>query len=129
MENEHFARVLNKRMLELGMSQADLARAAFGETTDNRGYTVARGRDRISSYLHGKSLPDPVNLQKLADALGMSPESLAPDITAATVDRENPEVALTAIAGHSDKVLLRVNKLVPLALAAQIVTLISNAEP
>lgn len=33
---------------------------------------------------------------KLADALGVEVKDLAPDITAATVDREYPEVKLTS---------------------------------
>lgn len=128
LEVENFARKLHKHMVERGMSQSDLARAAFGTTTDPRGYTVARSRDRISSYLRGASLPDPINLQKIADALGINKEELAPDLTASAVERENPELALTAIAGHSDKVLLRVNKLVPLQVAARVISMISEAD-
>jgi transcriptional regulator with XRE-family HTH domain len=125
-EVEQFARRLNQLMLDKGWSQSDLARAAFGETTDKRGYTVARNRDRISTYLRGAGFPDPVNLQKLAEALGTTKEELAPDITGSAIERENPEIALTAIAGHADRVLLKVNKLLPMWLAAEIVTLISK---
>jgi transcriptional regulator with XRE-family HTH domain len=126
IEMDRFARKLHQLMIERGMSQSDLARKAFGVKTDARGYDVARKRDRISVYLKGASIPDPVNLQKLAEALGVDISELAPDIQAATIDRENPEVALTAIAGHNDKVHLQVNKLLPMSLAAKIVGMIAD---
>ena len=68
------------------------------------------------------------NLERMAKILGVDPKELAPDLTAATVDRENPEISLTAVAGHHDSVYLRVNKLVSLELAAKIATLISEYE-
>lgn len=126
IELERFARKLHEKMIEKGMSQSDLAAAVWGRTTDARGYDVAKGRDRISVYLKGESFPDPHNLQRIAEALGMTTAELAPDITAATVEKENPEIAMTMIAGHSDKVYLRVNKLVPLALAAKVITMLSD---
>ncbi len=127
-EMENFARRLHEALVQNRMSQSDLARKVWGSTTDKRGYDVARNRDRISVYLRGESLPDASNMQAIADALGMTVAELAPDVTAAAVERENPEVAMTAIAGHTDKVYLRVNKLVPLALAAKIVTLLADVE-
>lgn len=126
IETEQFARRLHKLMLDRGMSQSDLARKVWGKTTDGRGYDVAKNRDRISVYLRGQSYPDPVNLSKMADALGVPVEELAPDAVASAVERENPEVQMTAIAGHSDKVFLRVNKLVPMTVAAQIISLLSE---
>ena len=128
LELERFARKLHEAMIKKGMSQSDLAAAIWGRTTDARGYEVARNRDRISVYLQGRSLPDPQNLQKIADVLGTTVEELAPDITAAAVEKENPEVAMTAIAGHSDKVFLRVNKLVPMLVAAEIISMLSKLD-
>lgn len=127
IELERFQRRLHEAINNANISASDLAAKIWGRTTDPRGYSVAKGRDRISAYLHGKSFPDPKNLKLLADALGMTPEELAPDITAATVEKENPEIAMTAIAGHSQRVYLRVNKLVPLPLAARVIQLLSEA--
>ena len=126
LEVDQFARRLYKLMNAQGLSQSDLAKKAFGTKVDARGYTVAKNRDRISVYFKGKSLPDPKNLELLATALNMSDEDLAPDIAAATIDRENPEVAMTAIAGHHDRVHLELNKLVPMALASKIISMISE---
>lgn len=126
VEMERFARKLHEAMVKKGMSQSDLAAAVWGRTTDARGYEVAKNRDRISVWLKGAVYPDPHNLKKVAEALGVDPLELAPDVAASTVEKENPEIAMTAISGHSDKVFLRVNKLVPLPLAAKIIGLLSE---
>lgn len=127
-EMERFAKRLNERMLAREMSQADLARAVWGSMTDKRGYEVARNRDRISVYLRGLGFPDPINLKKIADVLGTTPEDLAPEMQASKAERDNPEVLMSAIAGHPDRVLLRVNKLVPLSVAAEIISIISKLD-
>lgn len=115
-------------MVQRGLSQSDLAREVWGTTTDTRGYTVAKNRDRIGAYLRGESLPEPQNLARLAEALGTKTEELAPDIVAATVDREAPELALTMVAGHPDKAHLQINKLVPIGLAVKIMGLLTEGE-
>jgi len=127
IELERFASRLQHFRTEKGWSQSDLAREVWGEIETKAGRKVARNRDRISVYEMGKAWPDPHNLVKIAAALGVSPEELAPDITAATVDRQNPEFAMTAIAGHSDKVHLKVNKLVPWNIATMVSQLLDYA--
>jgi transcriptional regulator with XRE-family HTH domain len=128
-EIEMFSRRLHEAMIKKGLSQSDLAAMIWGRTKDQRGYDVAKGRDRISVWLRGKAIPDPQNLKKLADTLELDVAELAPDITAATVEKENPEIAMTMIAGHADKVFLRVNMLVPLALASKVIAMLSEARP
>jgi len=128
VELEQFARRLHQMLTDRGMSQSDLAREIWGETKDSRGYSVAKNRDRISAYLRAESLPEPQNLAKIAEVLGVAPEDLVPDLTAATVDRERPEVAMTMVAGHTDRVHLQVNTLLPLGVAAQIIALIDQAK-
>jgi transcriptional regulator with XRE-family HTH domain len=127
MELEQFASKLQHFRSEKGGSQSDLAREVWGEIETKTGRKVAKNRDRISTYEMGKSWPDPHNLMKIAQALGVPPEELAPDITAATVDRQNPEIALVAVAGHHDKVHLKVNKLVSMTIATQIMQLLNYA--
>ena len=91
---ERFARRLQELRTNKGLSQSDLARLIWGsQTNKHTGRLEARNRDRISVYEMGKAWPDPHNLVKIAAALGVSPEELAPDITAATVERENPELS------------------------------------
>jgi transcriptional regulator with XRE-family HTH domain len=126
---QQFARRLHELLTEKDMSGADLARAAFGTHVNKRtGYTEATGRDRISAYLAGKTYPEPRTLQKLADALGVTAEDLAPDAVAATVDRENPAISINMVEGHPDKVHLVVNKLVPLAVAMEIGSILAKLE-
>lgn len=128
MELEQFASRLQQFRTEKGWSQSDLAREVWGVTKTKAGREVAKNRDRISTYEMGKSWPDPHNLMKIADALSVPPEELAPDITASTIDRQNPELALTAVAGHSDKVHLKVNKLLPMNIATLIMQLLGYAD-
>jgi transcriptional regulator with XRE-family HTH domain len=126
---QQFARRLHELLVEKDMSQSDLARRAFGEETSKKtGYTGAKGRDRISAYLAGKTYPEPRTLQKLAEALGTTPEALAPDAVAAAVDRENPAISINMVEGHSDKVHLIVNKLVPLSVAMEIGSILAKSE-
>jgi transcriptional regulator with XRE-family HTH domain len=127
MELEQFASRLQHFRTEKGWSQSDLAREVWGEIETRAGRKVAKNRDRISTYEMGKSWPDPHNLMKIASALGVPPEELAPDITAATVDRQNPEFAMTVVAGHSDKCHLKVNKLVPWSIATMVSQLLDYA--
>ena len=129
LDMAEFARRLHAVMTEKGLRQSDLARAIWGTRKDPKtGYEVAKNRDRISVYLKGMTVPDPVNLKKLADALGVTPEELAPEITRSVVERENPEISVTAVAGQSERVLLRVNKLLPLAAVTEILRVISAHE-
>lgn len=115
-------------MTAKGWGNSDLARAVWGETTDTKGYKVARNRDRIGVYLRGDGWPEPKTAEKMAEVFGIPKEELMPDVTAATVDREHPELALTMVAGHTDKVHLQVNALVPLTIASQIIALIEQSK-
>ena len=126
MQMQTFARKLREIMQSKGLSQSDLARAVFGTMTDTRGYEVAAGRDRISSYLAGKSLPNSVNIQRLADALSTKVEDLAPELAASAIDKSHPEVSITQVTGRQDQTLLQINKLLPFHLAVKIVALISE---
>jgi transcriptional regulator with XRE-family HTH domain len=128
LEIQSFARKLHNLMIAKGLSQSDLARAIWGKTQDVRGFDVAKNRDRISQYLKGLSVPEPTNMAKLAKELGVTVAELAPDATAAAVDRANPAVSMTMIAGHADKTHLQINQLVHLKTAAKIMALLSEDE-
>jgi transcriptional regulator with XRE-family HTH domain len=123
-----FARKLHAAMTARGMSQSDLARAAFGEYTNAGGYTVAKNRDRVSVYLAGKSLPDAKNLELLAKALDMPVEELAPPEAVPAAIREAPSLVMEAIPDQQGLVQLRLNKVLPLELAAKIVAPVGEHE-
>jgi len=128
LELQEFARNLYRRLMDKGWTQSDLARAAFGTTTDARGYKVAKGRDRISVYLRGKAFPEPKTLARIAKALDCTPEELAPEAHASAIDREHPELAINVAAGHPDEVHLIVNKIVKSSVAAQVFALLADSD-
>ena len=128
LEMETFARRLHQLMVQKNLSQSDLAKKIWGTRTDKRGYQVARNRDRISVYLKGNTIPDTKSIARIADALGVPAAELAPDITASTVEKENPELAMTVVSGHEDKCHLRVNMLIDLRTAAEVVALLTKAK-
>jgi transcriptional regulator with XRE-family HTH domain len=125
VELDQFARRLHQKMTEKGLGNSDLARIIWGEmdVKDHKTgnvYKAAKNRDRIGVYLAGKGYPEPATMQKIADALGVTKEWLAPELTAAAIDRERPEFAMAMVAGHLDKVHVQINALLPLAAAAEI---------
>lgn len=68
LTRKQFAARLFNLANERGWNQAETARQA--------GVT----RDSVSNYMRGSYLPDAVNLRKLADAFGLKPEDLLPNI-------------------------------------------------
>jgi transcriptional regulator with XRE-family HTH domain len=126
---ETFGARLSQALLDKGWKQTDLARKVWNEVRiDNRGYESVVGRDRISQYCSGKVMPEPATLRRIAKELGKTVEWLAPNLTANAVERSVPDIAITAVAGHHDKVLVRVNKLMPLESALKIGTIIAESE-
>ena len=126
-ELDQFAKRLQGLRTAKGYSQSDLAREVWGEIVSKRtGHKVAKNRDRISSYEMGKSWPEPQTLAKIAAALGVTPEELAPGRTGAPVERQNPEFAAVTVANHPDKVMLRFSMLVSFDEMARIVALLNE---
>jgi len=78
LELELFASRLAYFREARGWSQSDLAREVWGEIETKAGRRVAKNRDMISTYEMGKSWPDPHNLIKIAAALEVDVEELAP---------------------------------------------------
>lgn len=72
-----FGEELARLMLKRGLTASRLAAKIWGRYVNTEGKNVARGRDRISVWLAGKSLPSETNLRKLADALDVEVSALA----------------------------------------------------
>jgi transcriptional regulator with XRE-family HTH domain len=122
---QEFARRLEDLLRERGMRKSDLARAMWGDTLDKvTGRPVAKHRDRISEWTNGKSLPEPRNLELLAQTLGVPVEHLAEPLIAQAVDRERSSLQIVQAAGHPDKVHLKVDKLVTSKIASQVMALL-----
>lgn len=113
-----FGRRLQARMLDLGWNQSDLARAA------------GLGRDAISTYVRGRSFPEPKSLKALADALRVEPQELLPNEVAMAMRSDTaPMLEIKQAAGYPDRVYLRVNRLVTLDQAAQIFGILKTDNP
>src|SRR5580692_8188469 len=81
-----FAANLKRCMQERNLSQSDLARAIWKEErTDSRGYPQPLNKDRISAWVNGRVLPTQENLEKAAEALGVTPEALLPEVDPAFI--------------------------------------------
>ncbi|MGH7035663.1 MAG: helix-turn-helix domain-containing protein, partial [Stellaceae bacterium] len=87
---------------------------------------VARGRDSISNYLRGTTIPDPKNRDKLAKALGVPPEELLPNGLFDAIEREEPSLEIKQVVGHSGQVWLRVNQLVTFDQALKIAGILND---
>jgi transcriptional regulator with XRE-family HTH domain len=120
-QKRDFGRRLQRLLDQKGMIQSNLARLVFGTRTTLQGYTVPRGRDRISNYCAGKTWPRPHIMKKIADGLGVQIIDLAPTY-GAPADKE-PEWSVTKVNGQ-DKVFLRINKLLPELVAVEIARLL-----
>lgn len=122
-----FARRLRELREARNLSKSDLAKMVWGTMTDSRGYTVSRNRDRVSVYEDGKAVPSQENLKQLADALGVAVGDLAPDlVTSKTSTAKKPAISMSVVEGATDRAVLTINCQVSLALAAQIIQMISS---
>ncbi len=116
LTKQEFARRLTQLLLDKGWNQADLARAA------------EIGRDAVSTYVRGRSLPTPLNLRKIADALGVEGESLLPNAVENAVDNDLPSFEMREAAGHPGRCWVRVNRLLTFRQALAIAHVL-DAEP
>lgn len=116
MRKQEFARRVSALLMERNMSQADLSRAC------------GLGRDSISSYVAGKTLPEPKNAKALADALGVTVPELYPGAVENAVDAEIPALQLTGVAGHPNRAWLRINRALSFTAAAKIIAVLEEED-
>ena len=109
-----FAKRVYSLMTKKNWSQSDLARAS------------GLGRDSISQYVRGNNIPSPKNLQKMAGALGVTPVELYPNYEAAAIEQEIPSLSFRQMPGDEQHMWVRINKKVPMAVAAQIMKLMNE---
>jgi transcriptional regulator with XRE-family HTH domain len=126
IKNE-FARRLEARRIELGWNQSELARQASEYLPkpakgQKQGHSV--GRDQISHYSRGISLPRPEVLRALAKALGCEPRDLVPAGVPSTVT----PAAFRMVSIDGDRVQLTVNRVVSFETATKIVALLAEED-
>lgn len=114
LTKQEFARRLYKKMVAKGWHQSELARQA--------GVT----RDAVSTYVRGVCMPDPINAQKLADALGVPISELLPNQIEMAIDRDPPAIEMKVSASNPGLAWLRINRLVQTSTAMEVVNLLSR---
>lgn len=123
---QDFARRLYRHMNAKGWTNSDLARSVWGERTNARGYVEAKGRDRISVYLKGETIPEATTLKMLAEALGVDEADLCPSRLKSALAWEPQSVSLAVAPGHPDKGRLQIDRIIPFTLAAKIISLLAE---
>lgn len=113
LTKQEFGRRLYKLMIRKGWTQSELARQA------------GIARDSVSTYVRGVSLPEPLNLERLAKALDVSAVELLPNHTEAAMDDETPSLELKISTANSLVSWLRVNRLVSTDTAMKVVQLLN----
>lgn len=114
LTKQQFGRRLFGLMLEKGWNQSELARRA------------GLARDAISVYIRGKSLPTPLSLKALAEALGVTEAELLPNQTESAIDEDNPAFEMKVSPSAPNVAWLRVNRLVALSTAVKVAEILEQ---
>jgi hypothetical protein len=126
---EHWGHRLNRLLIDARMSQSQLARLVWGETTtDSRGYDRVVGKDRISVFINHGRVPRTWVIEKIAKIFKVDPEDLCPEAFDKATPAQIPALRIETLDGREDRVLLRVNRVVPGEIAAKIYALIMSAD-
>lgn len=84
---ERLKKIVAKRIVQLlrekNMTQSDLARAS------------GLGKDSISLYVRGKTLPGPRHIERIAHGFQMTPERLLPNVPKGVIRAHRPASELT----------------------------------
>lgn len=112
LTKQEFGRRLHRMLLERGWRQSELARRGDLQ------------RDSISNYVRGRSLPTPLNLQKMASALGVKPEDLLPNHLESAIAEDEPDFELKVSPGDGTRAWVRLNRMLSLETAVQIAALV-----
>ena len=109
-----FGKRLLSLMLKKGWNQSELARK------------VGIGRDSISQYVRGRSIPSPANLDKLAGILGIEKDVLFPNYDAQTNAIEAATLEIKSIDSDAEHMWLRVNMKVPAEKALAVLQILKS---
>ena len=101
-------------MLKKGWNQSELARKCD------------LGRDSISQYVRGRSIPTPGNLNKLAGILGVEATTLFPNYDAQANAIEAATVEIKSIDSDAENMWLRVNMKVPAEKALEVLKILKS---
>lgn len=114
IRKQEFAKRLYKIIVARNLTQSEVARLA------------EVGRDSISQYVRGMSIPKPRTLVKIAEALKVEPEELFPNYQAASVEEELPEQNFKGVTGDPEHMWVRLNIKLPKAKALEVMRIINE---
>lgn len=116
LTKQEFARKLYDLIMARGWNQSELARRA------------GVGRDAISTYIRGRSFPEPRTLKRLAEALDMKTEDLLPNSVISAVEQDEPALCIQESPGHPDKCWIKVNRMVTANQAMRIMQIVHETD-
>ena len=114
LTRQEFGKRLYNLMMQKKMSQSDLSRAS------------GMGRDSISQYVRGRSVPSPRNLQKLCDALDVDSDVLFPNYDAQANAIEQATLEIKSIEADTENFWLRINMKVPAMKAVEVMRILKG---
>ena len=97
IRKSEFGNRLRDLIFKKGWNQSDLARKA------------KMGRDSISTYIRGRSVPTPQNLERLSKALDISSEKLYPNYSANAAALEEPIMQIKQVNDDSGMMWLKIS--------------------
>jgi transcriptional regulator with XRE-family HTH domain len=115
------ARRLQRKLVEKGWNQSELARRAALHTASKR-----FGRDNVSNYIRAVMIPGPVHLNAMARALDCSPDELLPARAVPSSDDRLPPFKLEATG--DGMAWLQINQEMPFGTAIKIAALLEEAK-
>ena len=117
MSKKQFGEKLRSLIVKKGWNQSELARRASVFLDKEM------GRDNVSVYVNGKSLPGNTHLYALARALEIEPAELLPNIAGST--NTGSTLKVTSIPGRPKVARLRVDQEVPFDQAVKIIQILN----
>lgn len=111
LTKQEFSKRLYSLMLSKGWHQSELARQS------------GLKRDSISTYVRGRSLPTPQNIEALAKAFGIEPNTLLPNQMENGIDEENPTYNIQ-MTNDGTKGWVRLNRLMSMEAIMQITEIV-----
>lgn len=126
---KEFARRLQAAMIRKGWNQSELARRANAHLPkptpgQKRGKSI--GRDNISHWIRGDTLPTPTYLEAVAAALGVPSGSLMPFREPGAVDHSDTPIEM--VSAGAGRVYLRLNRTVSQETALKIMGLLAGED-
>lgn len=126
-----FAQNLYSRMVALGWNQSEMARQAekyLPKPAKGQKQHHKIGRDLVSHYIRGVTLPRPAILTALAKALNCKEADLLPSRSVPSVSEPHSRSSFTLQDRGNDTMYLEVRRVMPTKKAMQIVALLNQAD-